>query len=653
MKKHIMPATALAVFLAGTAYANEQKQTDTKPHALDEVVVTATRTPHTLKDVPVETVVINRQNIEQSNAQNAMDILKTVPGITSAMHDDVFGTYTWRANMRGLNFNDGYGLILIDGQRVMGCGQSGGMGEYGIGLNQIPVEMIERIEVVKGPSSALYGSDAMAGVINIITKDTPDTMSGRIGASYGWYTIKEKVNSDGTVSPASDDGDYRNTSQAYFSLGDKPLERLSYLINYNYESAEDSREDPIDSDRHSLTAKVDLAATDVVDLFLKGEASAYEKEDNRDEDSQRISAGMDWRLTENNILAVKGYAYNWDFVHGSPGYEHGYKYGNIGFDQGELQYTWYAGERNTLTLGGELQRQTIDFTIENQNGSVIRVDEEVNTASLFAQDEITLRDDLTLVAGLRFDEHSVFDSEVNPKLSLMYNLSDATTLRASIGRSFKSPTIRQLYYDVPYRHGDYYVQSNRDLQPELGIGYSAGIEHWMLDDRLMTSVGLFRNDVEDMVIQEDTGTLYDGISLRTYYNVDEALTQGVELLTRFNHEGFSLTLAYTYTDSNNNETSLNLPYVPEHSFSLTPAYEYDRYALGISGVLTCTGDQYTDNSNTSTIDGHSVIDARIYKKIGKAATLSLEADNILDSDKGDDGNYRSGRTFLAKLDFSF
>ncbi|MCI5143797.1 MAG: TonB-dependent receptor, partial [Candidatus Electrothrix sp. ATG1] len=240
-----MPATALAVFLAGTASANEQKQTNTKSHALDEVVVTATRTPHTLKDVPVETVVVNQEDIARSNAQNAMDVLKTVPGINSSVHDDVFGTYTWRANMRGLNFNDGYGLILIDGQRAMGCGQSGGMGEYGIGLNQLPVDMIERIEVVKGPSSALYGSDAMAGVINIITKETPDAMSGRVGASYGWYTIKEKVNSDGTVSPATDDGDFRNTSQAYFSFGDKPLERLGYLINYNYES-QDSREQPID-----------------------------------------------------------------------------------------------------------------------------------------------------------------------------------------------------------------------------------------------------------------------------------------------------------------------------------------------------------------------------------------------------------------------
>ncbi len=648
-----MPATALAVFLAGTAYANEQKQTDIKPHALDEVVVTATRTPHTLKDVPVETVVINRQEIEQSNAQNALDVLKTVPGINNSVHDDVFGTYTWRANMRGLNFNDGYGLILIDGQRAMGCGQSGGMGEYGVGLNQIPVDMIERIEVVKGPSSALYGSDAMAGVINIITRKAPNKMTARAGASYGWYTIKEKVNSDGTVSPASDDGDYRKNSQAYFSFGDKPLDRLGYLINYNYESAQDIRQDPIDSDRHSLMAKIDLAASDTVDLFLKGEASSYEKEDNREEDSLRLSPGMEWRVSDNKTLSVKGYTYNWDFVHGSPGYAHGYKYGNIGFDQGELQYTWYAGDHNTLTLGGELQRQTIDFTIENPNGSVIRVDEEVDTASLFAQDEITLGDDLTLVAGLRFDDHSVFDSEVNPKLSLMYSLSESTTLRGSVGRSFKSPTIRQLYYNVPYKHGDYYVQSNRGLQPELGIGYSAGVEQWLMKDRLMLNSSLFRNEVEDMVIQEETGQLYDGLPLRSYYNVDEATTQGLELSAKLNQGDFSVTCAYTYTDSENNETGMNLPYVPEHSFALTPAYIYSPYGLVFSGVLSYTGKQYKDSNNTSEIEAHSVIDARIGKQLGKRTTLSFEADNILDSDKGDDGNYRTGRTFLAKLDYSF
>lgn len=620
---------------------------------LTEVVVTATRTPHTIKDVPVETVVITRQDMEQSNAQNAMDALKTVPGITSAVHDDVFGTYTWRAKMRGLNFNDGYGLILIDGQRVMGSGQSGGMGEYGIGLNQIPVEMIERIEVVKGPSSALYGSDAMAGVINVITSSTPEKASARAGASYGWYTIKDKVNSDGTVSKPSDDGQSRNVSQAFLSVGDRPLERLAYLIHYNYESADDIRQDPIASDRHSLMAKVDLAATDTLDFFLKGEASTYEKTDNREEDSYRLSAGLEWQPSPDHFLAVKGYTYSWDFVHGYPGYSYGFKHGDTGFDQMEIQYTWYASDEQTWTLGGESQRQGIDYIIDNADGSTIGVEENVTTNSLYAQDEITLFDDVTLVAGARFDDHSNFGSEVNPKLSLMYALTDATTLRASAGRSFKSPTIRQLYYDSPYRHGSYYVQSNRELQPEIGMGYSAGVEQWLYNDHLLASVSMFRNEIDDMVIREDTNTLYDGLPLLTYRNVEQATTQGVEFLTKFSQQDFSLTLAYTYTASEDNATGKDLTYVPEHSLTLLPAYEWPAYGLGLSGVLTYTGKQYTDSANTSEIGANTVVDARIYKKLTEGVRLSFEVDNLFDSDKGDEGNYRSGRMVQLKMDVSF
>ena len=619
---------------------------------LPEVVVTATKTPHTLKDVPVETVVINRQDIERSNAQNVMDVLKTVPGITSAVHDDVFGTYTWRAKMRGLNFNDGYGLILIDGQRVMGSGQSGGMGEYGIGLNQIPVEMIERVEVVKGPSSALYGSDAMAGVINIITKKTPVKASVQAGVTYGWYKVKEKVKSDGSVEKPSDDGQSRNLSQAYVSFGDQPLEHMGYLIHYNYESGDDIRQDPIQSDRHSFMAKMNLAATDHLDILLKGEVSDYEKTDNRQEDSYRVSTGLEWRPSADHFLAVRGYTYMWDFVHGYPGYSYGYKHGDTGFNQAELQYTWYASDQQALTMGGEVQQQTIDYIINNADGTTIQVNEDVKTNSLYGQDEITFFDDLTLVAGLRFDDHSNFGSEINPKLSLMYTLAEATVFRASAGRAFKSPTIRQLYYDSPYRHGDYYVQSNRDLQPEIGVGYSLGVEQWFWGDCLMTSIGGFRNEIKDMVIREDTGTLYNGLSLMIYQNVEEATTQGLELLAKMAYADFSITVSYTYTASENKETGKDLTYVPAHSFSLAPAYEWGQ-GFGVSGVLVYTGKQYKDNDNSSRIDAHTVVDTRIYKELGDKAKVSFEADNIFDSDKGDDGNYRSGRTLLVKMDVFF
>jgi outer membrane receptor for ferrienterochelin and colicins len=648
----ILPLSAVMAGAPNTALADQTAPEKETMTVMEEIVVTATKTPHTLEDVPVETLVVSRDDIEQSNAQNVMDVLKTIPGIQTAVHDDIFGTYTWRASLRGLNFNDGYGLILVDGQRVMGCGQSGGMGEYGIGLNQIPVEMIERIEVVKGPGSALYGSDAIAGVINIITRKSPDKPTGKAGVSYGWYKVKEKVK-NGVVQKPSDDGENRNLSQAYVSFGDRPLEKLGYLIHYDYESADDIREDPIQSDRHSLMAKLDLAASDNLDLFLKGEGSAYEKTDNREEDSYRLSAGLDWRQDDDHVLAVKGYTYTWDFVHGYPGYNYGYKHGDIGFDQAEVQYTWYAGDWNTLVAGGEVQEQSIDYSIENSDGSLINVQENVTTYSLYGQDEITLFDDLTLVAGLRYDDHSTFGSRVNPKLSLMYSLSEDTVFRASAGQAFKSPTIRQLYYSSPYLHGSYYAQSNPELDPETATGYSASLEQWFLGRSLMLNLGLFRNEVDDMVIREDTGTLYNGLPLLVYRNVEEAVTHGVELLARLERRDFSLTATYTYTDSENKDTGKELTYVPHHSFSLVPAYEWSQWNLGISSTLAYTGKQYTDADNTARIDAHTVVDAKIYKELSSKARISLEVDNIFDSDKGDEGNFRAGRTLLAKLDVFF
>jgi len=169
----------------------------------------------------------------------------------------------------------------------------------------------------------------------------------------------------------------------------------------------------------------------------------------------------------------------------------------------------------------------------------------------------------------------------------------------------------------------------------------------------MTSLSLFRNDVEDMVIRQDTGTLYDGLPLMTYQNVEEAFTQGVEVLTKFNHQDFSLTMAYTYTASEDKTTGKDLTYVPAHSLSLAPAYEWPDYGLVLSGVISHTGKQYKDSDNSSEIDGHTVVDARISKKLADHARLSFEVDNIFDSNKGDEGNYRSGRMLLVKMDVTF
>lgn len=619
-------------------------------YGMDEVVITATKTPHLLKDVPVETVVITREDIQRSNAQNIVDILKEVPGINTSMHDDVFGTYTWRASMQGLSFNDGYALILVDGHRMMGCGQSGGMGEYGIGLNQIPLEMIERIEVVKGPSSALYGSDAVSGVVNIITRKVPSKATGRAGVAYGWYDIKNRVR-NGVVTRPSDEGRSRNLSQAYVSFGDRVREDAGYLISYAYESAEDIGQDPVKSDRHSLLGKWYNRFSDGVELYLDTGLSTYEKADYRDEDSYQVSARLEFNPAKGHFFTLRGYLYDWDFNHGYPGYAYGYKYGDVGYKQGEARYSWYLGDWNVLTLGGELQRQAIDYDIENPDGSLIGVRKDVDTSSLYAQDELTLFDSLTLVGGMRYDDHSTFGSELNPKFSMMYRPSPDTVFRASVGKAFKSPTIRELYYSAPYRHGSYYCRSNPDLKPEKAVGYSASVEQWLLGHKIMFNIGYFRNDVDDMVIREDTGSLYNGLPLKEYRNVEKAWTQGVECLGRlYLSQDLSATLSYTYTDSENKETGRELTYVPNHVLSLSPAYELRDLGFGASATISYVSRQYTNSDNTAQIDGYSVVDGKIFKLLSNKAKLTLEVDNIFDSDKGDQGNFRTGRTYTVKLD---
>jgi len=447
----------------------------------------------------------------------------------------------------------------------------------------------------------------------------------------------------------------RHQSQAYAYFGDRPWERWGYLFQYVQENAQGIGDTRIDSNRHSFMAKVDADLSERTELFVKGEVSDYETEESQKEKSHRLSAGIDWRPGDNHFFSLKGYTYNWDFNHGFVDMSYGHKYGDVGFHQVEGQYTWRANQTHTVTAGAELQRQGIEYLMDNLDGSRVTVKEDVDVWSTYFQDEISLLNGrVSLVPGVRYDDHSSFGSEINPKLSLMYRLLEATTLRASVGRSFKSPTIRQLYYDVPYRHGNYYALSNPGLAPETAIGYSVGLEQWLMKNSLMFSVGYFRNDIEDMVVSEDTGQLFEGLPLQTYRNVERAQIQGLELLSKFwfSREA-ALGLSYTYTDSENKENGQDLTYTPEHQFSLTPSYELQEYAVGMSATIAYNSKQYTNTNNTSQLDEYTVVDAKVYKGLGKTAKLSLEADNIFDSDKGNETSFRVGQTFTLKLDLTF
>ena len=612
-------------------------------------MVTGTRTPHTLEDVPVDTQVITARDIEHTNAQTTMDVLRQVPGIATSVHDDVFGTYTWRATMRGLSFNDGYVLVLVDGQRMVGAGQSGGMGEYGIGLNQVPVNMIERIEVVKGPGSALYGSDAMGGVINIITRAPPSAPSAGAGGSYGWYKVRERTR-QGQVTKPEDSGDYRHLSTAYASFGDSPFDSFYYLFNYNYEMAQDIRSEPVDSYRHTGSAKVRFEPADWIDTEISSLLNHYEKTGNRDEDTWRIDARVNLRPVDGHSLDINGYYYNWDFEHGYPGYSYGHKYGDQDESHVDLKYMALVGQSHTLIAGTEYRGQSIDYVIKN-SGDTIPVKENIDTFSLYCQDEYYITDWILAVPGIRYDHHSRFGNEVNPKFSVMAEFETDTTLRASVGRAFKSPTIRQLYYQAPYEHGSYFIMSNPDLDPEKSWGYSLSFEQHLFSHMLVSSLALFRNDIKDMVQRVDTGILYQDKSLLTYRNVKSATVQGMEFSARLHtDQGVGVSASYTYTDAWDQNEERRLTYVPEHAIAIMASYDNPDIGAGISSTLNYTGRQYTSTTNSDTISDNVVVNAKIYKDLAGITRISFELDNIFGSNKGDPENFRTDRTFVLRMD---
>ncbi|WP_417912362.1 TonB-dependent receptor plug domain-containing protein [Candidatus Electronema sp. TJ] len=643
-----------AFLLPASSLAADQPQEVT----MQEVVVTGTRSPHPVSEAPVETLVITHEDIERTPASNLPQLLKTLPGLSAAMLDDNLTADNLRLTMRGMQIHDGYGLILVDGRRVHSG--LGGHGEYGVSLNQIPLSMIERIEVVRGASSALYGADAMAGVINIITKPVPSKAEGSAGVSYGTYEVMPK---------AGDSVRSSTRRQGQFNVGGgMPVGKNSgFYLHAARQSDDGSAVDPQAAQRDTAqgkwTSRLSEALSGELGFQLgksrqdlaptPGVTASY----NRQHDEHRLSGGLDWRKGA-HALKVSSYVYNNDFETGYAGSTNGYRFGDIGYVQGESVYTFF-GDSHWLTAGLEAQRQDIDYSFNNKlDALVIPVRQDVDTYSLFVQDEIYLLDQrLTLVPGFRYEDHSRFGGEFNPKLTVSYRTDIGTTWRASVGRAFKSPTLRQLYYNDLYLHSTTnYIRSNPDLSPETALSWNLSAEQPLRDGRWWGSLGLYRNDISEMVVQTDTGEVYDGLPVTSYANVQEARVEGVELSFRIktDWDGVSLKGGAALTSSENRDTGKELPYTPEYSFSLTPSYQFADGKTGIDLPFIANGPQYRDQKNTQEVDAHQVLDLRLWRLLGENLTGAVELSNIFESHKGDETySPRQGFGLLVSLTARF
>ncbi len=534
---------------------------------LEEVVVTGTGTPHLLKDDPVYTEVISSRMLQNYGGSSIEDILSTLT-TSFAFNEGDMGS---QMQMNGLG--NSYILILIDGKPLQG--DNGGENDLGL----IDPLNIERIEIVKGASSALYGSDAIAGVINIITKHHEEgflfentTRGGTygdlrqhdgLGIKFGKvtsYTNFQLQHSDGWQNTKRED-----PKQTEFLITDSKNKTVNRFTNWQV--AEKLTYDP--SER--LQLYIDGSwywkrIYRVCGKYAQSDVYTYDLEYN----NNSLAGGGSYKLNDNGLITLD---INWDrhaYMHRftdttlTDKYVNGIYFPYFPYFPGQTELQ-SDQQRTMATLKG-----VFSLPYENRLSAGIelrfdwlkapmRVDEKIvkdNTEAIYLQDEFSLLPFMNITAGLRLNRNEGFGYRVTPKISAMFSFGDLR-LRATWSEGFKTPTPKELHYRyIRDMNGTYLYLGNSDLKAQSSNYYSLSAEY-SIKGFTITAMGYF-NDVKKMItlvtIPRSEAPYeyileYDPVKVRQYKNMDSAKTYGVDITARYTYKELTVGAGYNYLNT--------------------------------------------------------------------------------------------------------
>lgn len=582
-------------------FAGETVDFSLKPAALAEgvTVVSGSRQEELRENLNTKVDVIGRNRIRDTGYETVGDVLRELPGVVPRR-----GTQgaAGGAGEQVQGIDSRQVLVLFDSQPILG---SRGIKRGVLNLDRQSINTLERIEVVKGASSALYGSDAIGGVINQILRDPSYPVETQMTASAG---------SLGRVDLRADAGFAVNKFSALFS-GERHKQNPFDLTPTTFDTTGGGfhRTDGLAKLKYKVSPKFALGLW--ARSYWNSERGRARGEEGNlesfiDEDAQSFNLTGDWTINERITAQARGYFARFDELTNSnllptntpipPGnlFERmGKVDGSVAMILGERQFVQAGGEWMTDKYGG-INRLQID------SGN------DIDFRSVWAQDRINIGSRVAATVGLRYDNHSIFGSAVSPKAGVNVRVTDYWRLRASYGRGFRAPDLGQLYYRFLNPTNLYQVIGNPNLKPEYANSVQLGSEFTTLNRRARFGVNVFRNDIDDLIDSVSLGFVAtsaqlqalaarEGIDLTAfrpalgrllflYKNIAAAVTQGVEvdgdfLLSR----GFSVGGAYTYLNSRDNQNRVPLLNRHKHQGHIRLAWESNQ-RLGLRGNIRGT-----------------------------------------------------------------
>ncbi len=597
-------ALALAVGW-GVAWgvAAEEVPADLAGLPLEPLVVVG-RVAQSPWDLPGAVGVVDADALQLRDPWRAADALRTLPGV------DVQGSAYPGTPVKPILRGQSPGLIskrilvLVDGRRVTDPFQGGV--EFGL----LDADAIERIEVLRGPASALYGSDAVAGVINIITRrggPTPETTLRGVGGPDGLWRAQ--------VAHGARQG------------------HADYFVTASTLHTDGARRNPDGTRRDWHEARI--AGNIGQDLGdgqeLRAWAGYYEAEgrdDNSDRDIQKDHQQLEWsrqgsgareaRLTARVWRNGDDQRYDWTY----PGVGR-YDMQTLGAD---VQQSLWAHPRHRVTLGVDVRRESVDA---GDVGLAIR--EDVDTVGAYVQDEWWMVDTLALTLGGRFDYDRDFGENVSPRAALLWRPDPRLEAFAGVARAYRAPSLSDRYF-----RGEFFgrvFEGNPDLDPETLMAYEIGAR-WRPASRLRLELTGFYNDLEDAFeFAPDEDGVYRNRNIARSHTV--GLESGLRLLIVERLEAF---VNHTYVEGELDRfppdpavEGNRLPYLAPHTFAAGLTWtdpRGGRHALTGRHVAS----RYSDDANSPDrkVEAYTVFDWRSRVPVGGQAALTLGVDNLFD-----------------------
>lgn len=514
-----------------------------KSYSLNEVVVTASRNEKLLKKTPEVMHVITSNDIEQLSISSTGEILEYLTGVN--IESGTGSGYPKRSIVSLDGFPANYSLVMVDGIRLLTDHL-----HTGPNIDLIPPENIDRIEVIKGAASAQYGSDAMAGVINIITKKASDKAESGISISGGSY---ETYNTTLSVrTPVSEKISISTFSNYEQSAGIPLISPVNRIGNMGY---------AIFSTMNNLKWDINEKSSLSSNLYYTQNSMEF-KNDNVYGRMVLSSVDYESDITKNLHAATRLKYSHWDAEQSGEN--------NTMFNP-EIYVSWNKLKNNIITAGADFRYNKFSRT------SVL--EKSQNAIGAFIQDEIEL-DKLSFLMALRYDHVGKNTPVITPKIAAMYQVLNNLRVRASFGRGFHAPTIQELYEEGYGHGGRAYRFGNPDLQAEYSLTTTFSIEYEPVKN-FQLLIHSYYNLINDMITpiysgvweeNPDTNTVIDKW-VRT--NIHKARIFGIETTIRYQlNDKLLLEGGYNYTDNQNITTGGQLPYYPGESFFSKIIYNF-------------------------------------------------------------------------------